>query len=68
MGDDLPDLAPMRLAGWSACPADAAPEVRQAADYVARAPGGRGVAREIAELIIKERGEWEAMLAALSGR
>jgi len=68
VGDDLTDLAPMRLAGWSACPADAAPEVRGAVDYVARAPGGGRVAREIAELILKERGEWEAALAALDSR
>ena len=67
VGDDLMDLPPMRLAGWSACPADAAPEVREAADYVAASPGGSGVAREVAELLLKAEGKWEAVLARYRG-
>jgi len=47
-GDDLLDLPAMRLAGWTACPADAVPEVRAAAAFVAGLPGGAGAAREIA--------------------
>src|SRR5262245_21984213 len=42
MGDDLSDLPPMRAVGFSAAPADAAPEVRRAATFVAAAGGGRG--------------------------
>jgi YrbI family 3-deoxy-D-manno-octulosonate 8-phosphate phosphatase len=57
MGDDVTDLPAFREVGHTAAPADAAPEVRGAAEYVAGAPGGRGAVREVCDLI----------LAALSG-
>jgi len=62
VGDDLVDLPGMSIAGWSACPADAAAEVRRAAGYVAGASGGRGAAREIIEHVLKEQGRWAAIL------
>ena len=63
VGDDLPDLPALRLPGLglAACPADAAPEVAAACHYVAKAGGGRGVIREVVELILKSRGEWEGL-------
>ena len=39
IGDDLPDLAAIRFAGLGVAVADAAAEVREAADYVTRLPG-----------------------------
>ncbi len=45
-GNDVNDLAAMRLAGWAVCPADAAEEVRAEADLVLCACGGAGVVRE----------------------
>ncbi|PTL76416.1 HAD family hydrolase [Vitiosangium sp. GDMCC 1.1324] len=60
MGDDVNDLGPLGLAGLSACPADAAPEVRQEVHYVARSRGGHGAARELVELCLKASGRWEA--------
>jgi 3-deoxy-D-manno-octulosonate 8-phosphate phosphatase (KDO 8-P phosphatase) len=60
MGDDLNDLGPLSMAGLSACPADAAPEVRQEVHYVARNRGGHGAARELVELCLKASGRWEA--------
>lgn len=62
MGDDLNDLPALTRAGLSACPADAAPEVRAAVHYVAAAPGGRGAARELVELVLKATGRWERAL------
>ncbi|MFZ5468677.1 MAG: KdsC family phosphatase [Myxococcota bacterium] len=59
MGDDWNDLAPMRLSGLPACPADAAPEVRQEALFVSRQMGGRGAARELIELVLRATGRWE---------
>jgi 3-deoxy-D-manno-octulosonate 8-phosphate phosphatase (KDO 8-P phosphatase) len=55
IGDDVNDLPPMRLAGFTACPADARPEVRESVDLVLTAPGGRGAFRELADLILKSR-------------
>jgi 3-deoxy-D-manno-octulosonate 8-phosphate phosphatase (KDO 8-P phosphatase) len=60
MGDDLNDLGPLSMAGLSACPSDAAPEVRQEVHYVARNRGGHGAARELVELCLKASGRWEA--------
>jgi 3-deoxy-D-manno-octulosonate 8-phosphate phosphatase (KDO 8-P phosphatase) len=59
MGDDLPDLPVLERAGFSACPADAAPEVAAACDLVCGAPGGRGAVREVAEILLKGQRRWQ---------
>ena len=58
VGDDLPDLPMLVRVGFSACPADAAPEVAVACHLVCGAQGGRGAVREVAELILKAQGRW----------
>ena len=65
MGDDLTDIPPMRLAGFSAAPADAAAEVRSVASFVATHPGGRGAVREAIETLLKAQGSWDAVLGDL---
>ena len=62
MGDDLPDLGAIKLAALGACPADAAEPVRDAADWVATARGGHGAVRELAEMLLRSRGQWESVL------
>lgn len=59
MGDDLPDLPLLSRVGFSACPADAAPEVVASCDLVCGSPGGRGAVREMAELLLKARRKWQ---------
>ena len=61
-GDDLPDLGPMRRAAISAAPSDAAAEVRAAATWKLEAAGGRAAFREIVERLLRERGEWAAII------
>ncbi|MCE5236924.1 HAD-IIIA family hydrolase [bacterium] len=51
VGDDLPDLCLVPVAGLFVAPADAADEVKQAAGYVTEAPGGQGAMREICDAI-----------------
>jgi len=58
MGDDLPDLPLLTRVGFTACPADAVPEVAAVCDLVCGAGGGRGAVRELAELILKVQGRW----------
>jgi len=58
VGDDLIDLEAMRLCGLSACPSDAAPEVKAQADFVSDLAGGRGAVRQFVESYLKERGLW----------
>jgi 3-deoxy-D-manno-octulosonate 8-phosphate phosphatase (KDO 8-P phosphatase) len=55
MGDDGPDLPVMARVGFAAAVADAAPEVRRAAHWIARAGGGRGAVRELAEYVLRCR-------------
>jgi 3-deoxy-D-manno-octulosonate 8-phosphate phosphatase (KDO 8-P phosphatase) len=59
MGDDLNDREAMRIAGLSLAPADAVEEIRQQADLVTTASGGRGAAREAIEAILRAQGRWE---------
>lgn len=59
MGDDLNDREAMRAAGVSIAPADAAAEIKEIADLVTDAPGGRGAAREAVEAVLKAQGRWE---------
>ncbi len=53
VGNDVNDLLAMRACGMSACPADAHPLVRAGATIVLASTGGNGVAREIAESVLK---------------
>lgn len=58
IGDDLPDLSVVRMAGLGVAVQDAAAELREAADYVTQARGGCGAVRELVELILKAQGRW----------
>jgi 3-deoxy-D-manno-octulosonate 8-phosphate phosphatase (KDO 8-P phosphatase) len=62
VGDDVIDLGLMRRAGLAVAVADAVEEVKAVAHHVTAAPGGRGAVREVAELILKAQGKWEAIL------
>ncbi len=63
MGDDLPDLALARAAHVFVTPANGRPEVKQRADWVTTAHGGRGAVRELCERILRASGGWDATLA-----
>ena len=67
VGDDLPDIAPMRKAGLACAVADAHPEVIGCADWVIAANGGEGAARELCERLLKERGQWDQVLKYCCG-
>jgi 3-deoxy-D-manno-octulosonate 8-phosphate phosphatase (KDO 8-P phosphatase) len=60
--DDLTDLPAIRLVGVGVAVADAAPEVRAAANHVTRQPGGRGALRELVETVLKAKGRWEDVI------
>ena len=52
IGDDTNDLEILSLVGLSACPGDATPFARAAADFHCQVAGGHGCFRELAEFII----------------
>ncbi len=55
IGDDYNDIGIMRLAGFTAAPADGMPMIKEIADYICTERGGYGAFREFAELIIRLR-------------
>ena len=62
IGDDINDLAAMRYTGVSACPSDAANEVKAYCDFVLTAKGGEGAVREFIELLLKKKNVWEQVI------
>lgn len=52
IGDDEPDAPLLRAAGFSACPSDAAPQAREAAQVILENAGGRGAVREFVEKVL----------------
>jgi len=58
MGDDIPDIPPMKLVGLATCPQDAVPEVKAIAKYISQKNGGNGCVRDVIEQVLKVRGDW----------
>ncbi|MEX0288979.1 MAG: KdsC family phosphatase [Flavobacteriaceae bacterium] len=58
MGDDMPDIPPMKMVGLASCPQNAVQEVKAVCDYVSHKNGGDGCARDIIEQVLKVRGDW----------
>ncbi|MGP1310623.1 MAG: HAD hydrolase family protein, partial [Phycisphaerales bacterium] len=55
IGDDVNDLPAMLKCAFSACPADARPEVRSRASVVLDERGGRGAFRALADLVLNAK-------------
>lgn len=62
IGDDLIDLKPMKLCGFSACPKDSVNEIIEISDFVSTKNGGCGAVREILEFILKKQNLWENII------
>ena len=62
IGDDLADLALFARVGVKVAVADAAAELRAAADLVTILPGGRGAVRELVEILLKTQGHWAGLV------
>jgi len=62
IGDDINDLGIFKLVGLSACPADALSYVKDKADLVTFAKGGKGVFREVADLVLGSQIKLEKLL------
>jgi 3-deoxy-D-manno-octulosonate 8-phosphate phosphatase (KDO 8-P phosphatase) len=66
VGDEMIDLGVMKRVGFSVSPADGAKEARDIADYITETGAGKGVVRELAELILKAQGKWEQVVQKLT--
>lgn len=62
VGDDINDVPVIEAVGLGCAPANACPEARRAARFVAPHDGGRGALRDVAELLLKARGAWVKVL------
>jgi len=62
IGDDLADLPVALSVGLAVAVADACEELRAAAHYVTRLPGGAGAVRETVEMILKAQRRWEDLI------
>jgi 3-deoxy-D-manno-octulosonate 8-phosphate phosphatase (KDO 8-P phosphatase) len=58
VGDDFPDMAVLKLVGLSVAVANAVPEVKAVCTVTLTRNGGAGAVRELAELLMKARGDW----------
>lgn len=58
MGDDIPDLYPMKKVGMPCCPQDAAAEIKEISRYVSHRKGGKGCVRDVIEQVLKVQGKW----------
>jgi 3-deoxy-D-manno-octulosonate 8-phosphate phosphatase (KDO 8-P phosphatase) len=63
MGDDINDLPVLRHVGFAAAPADAARDVQEYTHHVTLARAGFGAAREVIEIVLRNQGKWDALLA-----
>ena len=63
MGDDLPDLPALALAGLAVAPANAHSWVAERVHWQTRAAGGNGAVREACDLLLEARGLRDAVLA-----
>jgi len=59
VGDDVIDLKVMQRVGLSVSPADGYQMVRRYADVITEAAGGKGVAREVADLVLSSKMDLE---------
>lgn len=68
IGDDISDIELLEHAGFSACPSDAVPAVRQTCAFVSAFPGGNGAVREFSEKIIEKNQQKDKITAIIPVR
>ena len=64
IGDDLIDLGVLEKVGLPLAVENSIPEVKELALYTSPRSGGKAAVRDIAEKILKARGEWEKIVEA----
>lgn len=62
IGDDWPDLPLLRRCAFACAPANGHAEAKAAAQYVTRAAGGHGAAREFCDLLLQAGGCYAQLL------
>ncbi|MCH7415349.1 HAD-IIIA family hydrolase [Belliella sp. R4-6] len=68
IGDDLIDLPILTQVGLSACPADALPYVKDKVHFVSSLDGGKGVFREVGDIVLISKGILEEIIEKLANQ
>jgi 3-deoxy-D-manno-octulosonate 8-phosphate phosphatase (KDO 8-P phosphatase) len=67
MGDDLPDLDCLRVAGLAVAPANAHPWISELVHWVTPAGGGEGATRQLCDVLLAAHGHVPGILAGQHG-
>lgn len=67
MGDDWIDIPVMKKVGLAICPADAVDEVKNYVHYVTKHNGGKGMFREVIELLLVANGKYDEVFKEFTG-
>jgi 3-deoxy-D-manno-octulosonate 8-phosphate phosphatase (KDO 8-P phosphatase) len=62
VGDDFPDLGILRMVALPVAVANAVDDVKEVARVQLRRQGGDGAVREFAEILLRARGDWRAVV------
>ncbi len=59
VGDDMIDIPVLKRIGLAVAPPNAMDEVKSFVHLITEKPGGHGAVREVCDLILKARGDWD---------
>ena len=59
LGDDIVDIPVLKNVGLGVCPSDSSSDVRKSSALVSEFPGGKGVFRHVAEIVLKSQNAWK---------
>lgn len=62
IGDDINDFALLKKVGFSGCPANAQPFIKEIVDYITQKKGGEGAFREFVEQILSSNNKLKEVL------
>ena len=62
IGDDVLDIPIVKRAGFGIAVANAVDELKSCAHYITSRNGGNGAVREVVEYILKNTGQWSALM------
>lgn len=66
MGDDVPDMAVMKIIGFPACPTDAIEDIKSLCHYISPKGGGKGAVRDVIEKVMRLQGTWKEVFSIKS--
>lgn len=66
IGDDFVDLRCLKNSGLSVCPPESPQVLKSICDYETVSSSGKGVVREVIEIILKAQGKWEQTMRRFS--